>query len=86
MIIKETKKDGRSSNRGHVGKAGRKPLPVQDLKKPLTIYVQESVIKALGGVAYVRADILFYLERRMEAKRAEKASKADQPEKGFYDR
>jgi hypothetical protein len=48
--------------------------------------VQESVIKALGGLAYMRADILFYLERRMEAKKAEKAKKADQPEKNFYDR
>jgi hypothetical protein len=49
---KTKKQDGRKSNRGIIGKAGRKPI--EDKKIPVTVYVPQSVISDLGGIENAR--------------------------------
>ena len=45
---------------------GRKPIPVELKKIPLTIYLKQNEVEALGGAAKLKDDILFFTKNKLK--------------------
>jgi hypothetical protein len=45
---------------------GRKPIPSELKKIPLTIYLKQSEVEALGGAPKLKDDILFYTKTKLK--------------------
>lgn len=45
---------------------GRKPIPVELKKIPLTIYLKQNEVEALGGAPKLKDDILFFTKTKLK--------------------